>query len=161
SDPSARPAHPGRRTTGAPPVLVVLVVVTLVAALTTSFGAGIAGGRAHAAEPSARAATPGGAPPIRGMVDAHAHITASPAFGACWPSCEPFAAAGIAEALADCPTPSGAGHFALLESVLGGPDLPGGNQGSPTFAQWPSHDSQLHEQAHYSGIERAWRGGLR
>lgn len=63
--------------------------------------------------------------------------------------------------MADCPTHSGTGHFSLLESVLGGTPLPGGTQGYPTFTQWPSHDSQLHEQAHYTGIERAWRGGLR
>ncbi|WP_236885662.1 hypothetical protein [Dietzia massiliensis] len=155
SDPSARPAHPGRRTTGAPAALVVVLVVALATAVTTSLGAGISGGA------QARAATPDGAPPIRGMVDAHAHITASQAFGGGLRCGEPFAPGGIAEALADCPTHSGTGHFALLESVLGGTDLPGGNQGSPTFAQWPSHDSQLHEQAHYSGIERAWRGGLR
>lgn len=101
------------------------------------------------------------AAPIRGMVDAHTHITASQAFGGALRCGEPFAPGGMAEALADCPTHSGTGHFALLESILGGTDLPGGAQGFPTFEQWPAHDTQLHEQAYYTGIERAWRGGLR
>ncbi|MVZ88958.1 hypothetical protein GQF49_00400 [Microbacter sp. ANSKLAB05] len=108
-----------------------------------------------------RAATPTGGSPIRGMVDAHAHLAASQAFGGALRCGEPFSPGGLGEALADCPSHSGTGHFALLESVLGGTALPGGTQGFPTFAQWPSHDSQLHEQAYYTGIERAWRGGLR
>jgi hypothetical protein len=108
-----------------------------------------------------RAATPTGGSPISGMVDAHAHLAASQAFGGALRCGEPFSPGGLGQALADCPSHSGTGHFALLESVLGGTALPGGTQGFPTFAQWPSHESQLHEQAYYTGIERAWRGGLR
>ncbi|KAA0920016.1 hypothetical protein FQ137_08110 [Dietzia sp. ANT_WB102] len=95
------------------------------------------------------------------MVDAHTHIAASQAFGGALRCGEPFAPGGLAEAMADCPTHSGTGPFSLLESILGGTALPGGTQGFPTFEQWPTHDSQLHEQAYYTGIERAWRGGLR
>ncbi|MGN7155417.1 hypothetical protein ACTHRK_04775 [Dietzia cercidiphylli] len=101
------------------------------------------------------------AAPVRGMVDAHAHIAASQAFGGALRCGEPFAPGGMAQALADCPTHSDFGHFSLLESVLGGTAVPGGTQGYPTFAQWPAHNSQLHEQAYYTGIERAWRGCLR
>ncbi|MFN3602082.1 MAG: hypothetical protein ACK4UY_11915 [Dietzia sp.] len=101
------------------------------------------------------------AAPIRGMVDAHAHIAASQAFGGALRCGEPFAPGGMAQALADCPTHSDFGHFSLLESILGGTAVPGGTQGYPTFAQWPAHNSQLHEQAYVTGIERAWRGGLR
>ncbi|GAA1053599.1 hypothetical protein [Dietzia natronolimnaea] len=101
------------------------------------------------------------AAPVRGMVDAHAHIAASQAFGGALRCGEPFAPGGMAQALADCPTHSDLGHFSLLESVLGGTAVPGGTQGYPTFAQWPAYNSQLHEQAYYTGIERAWRGGLR
>ncbi|MDV8001087.1 hypothetical protein [Rhodococcus sp. IEGM 1408] len=145
---TTRYALPGRWARAA---LALLVVVALSVPLT--------------AAPS-RAATSVGdgaisTAPISGMVDAHAHIAASQAFGGALRCGEPFAPGGMAEALADCPTHSGAGHFSLLESILGGTDLPGGAQGFPTFAQWPSHDSQLHEQAYYTGIERAWRGGLR
>ena len=103
----------------------------------------------------------GGQAPIHGFADTHTHLAASQAFGGALRCGEPFAPGGIAEALTDCPTHSGTGHFALLESILGGTDLPGGVQGFPTFADWPAHDSQLHEQAYYTGIERAWKSGLR
>ena len=107
-------------------------------------------------------ATPGqvGAP-IDGFIDAHTHITAAVAFGGAFRCGKPFAPGGLEEALADCPSHSGTGHFALLESILGGTDVPGGPQGFPTFAQWPAHNSQLHEQAYYTGIERAWKAGQR
>ena len=117
--------------------MALLVVVALLAPLN--------------AAPS-RAATPAGGSPISGMVDAHAHLAASQAFGGALRCGEPFSPGGIGEALADCPSHSGTGHFALLESVLGGTALPGGTQGFPTFAQWPSHESQLHEQAYYLSL---------
>lgn len=138
---TTRTALPGRWAWATIALLAVVVLITPLATATA------APARADA--------------PIRGMVDAHAHITASQAFGGSFRCGTPFAAGGMAEALADCPTHSGTGHMALLESVLGGTDLPGSTQGYPAFAQWPSHDSQLHEQAYYTGIERAWRGGLR
>ena len=126
----------------------VLAVVVLVSSLATA--------------PSTRAA-PGaaGQGPIHGYADTHTHLAASQAFGGSLRCGEPFAPGGVAEALTDCPTHSGTGHFALLESILGGTDLPGGAQGFPTFTDWPAHNSQLHEQAYYTGIERAWRSGLR
>ena len=129
-------------------VTAVLAVVVLVLSLATA--------------PSTRA-VPGaaGQAPIHGFADTHTHLAASQAFGGALRCGEPFAPGGIAEALTDCPTHSGTGHFALLESILGGTDLPGGVQGFPTFADWPAHDSQLHEQAYYTGIERAWKSGLR
>ena len=105
----------------------------------------------------ARAQTSG---TIHGFADTHTHLGASQAFGGALRCGEPFAPGGLAEAMADCNTHSGTGHFALLESILGGTDLPGGTQGFPTFVDWPSHDSQLHEQAYYTGIERAWQSGL-
>lgn len=140
---TTRAAHPGGRAWAA---TALLVVVALLAPLNAA---------------PTRAATPTDGSPISGMVDAHAHLAASQAFGGALRCGEPFSPGGLGEALADCPSHSGTGHFALLESVLGGTALPGGTQAFPTFAQWPSHESQLHEQAYYTGIERAWRGGLR
>ena len=125
-------------------VFVVVAVVVSMAVVPTSA--------------PARAQTSG---TIHGFADTHTHLGASQAFGGALRCGEPFAPGGLAEAMADCNTHSGAGHFALLESILGGTDLPGGTQGFPTFVDWPSHDSQLHEQAYYTGIERAWRSGLR
>ena len=125
-------------------VFVVVAVVVSMAVVPTSA--------------PARAQTSG---TIHGFADTHTHLGASQAFGGALRCGEPFAPGGLAEAMADCNTHSGTGHFALLESILGGTDLPGGTQGFPTFVDWPSHDSQLHEQAYYTGIERAWRSGLR
>ena len=125
-------------------VFVVVAVVVSMAVVPTSA--------------PARAQTSG---TIHGFADTHTHLGASQAFGGALRCGEPFAPGGLAEAMADCNTHSGTGHFALLESILGGTDLPGGTQGFPTFADWPSHDSQLHEQAYYTGIERAWQSGLR
>lgn len=121
--------------------LVLLALVALVAPLTAA---------------PARAAAP-----IHGFIDAHTHIAASQAFGGALRCGKPFAPGGMAEALADCPPHSGTGHMALLESILGGTDLPGGTQGFPSFTQWPAHNTQLHEQAYYTGIERAWKAGQR
>lgn len=135
---------PSNSAPGARAGMAVLAVVVVVFSLV-------------AAPPTAR----GQQSPIHGFADTHTHIAASQAFGGSFRCGEPFAPGGLAEAMADCPTHSGAGHFALLESVLGGTDLPGGTQGFPTFTDWPSHDSQLHEQAYFTGIERAWQSGLR
>lgn len=141
---TTRSALPGRWSRAA---TALLAVVALAAPLSASVTTGTATARAAA--------------PIHGFIDAHTHITASQAFGGALRCGEPFSPGGMAEALADCPPHSGAGHMALLESILGGTDLPGGAQGYPTFEQWPAHDTQLHEQAYYTGIERAWRGGMR
>lgn len=121
--------------------------------------------RAESGAPGQTAAAPAtsgqAAGPIHGYIDAHTHIAASQAFGGALRCGAPFAPGGMAEALADCPSHSGTGHFALLEAVLGGTDVPGGAHGFPTFANWPSWKSQLHEQAYYTGIERSWRAGQR
>lgn len=127
------------------------------AALGTGLGTGadvgvLSPGEAPSRDPSA---------PIRGFVDAHTHVSAGPSFGGALRYGRAFAPGGLGEALADCPTHSGTGHMALLESILGGGDLPMAPQGFPTFSGWPAHDTQLHEQAYYKGIERAWRSGQR
>ncbi|MGW8593025.1 hypothetical protein ACWGLC_15125 [Dietzia sp. NPDC055877] len=136
--------------------LAVVVLVASMAIAPTS-NAGPATGPQTSGQ--APAAQPGG--PIHGYIDAHAHIAASEAFGGALRCGRPFAPGGLAEAMADCPSHSGTGHFALLEGILGGTDIPGGAQGFPTFTSWPAHNSQLHEQAYYTGIERSWRAGQR
>ncbi|WP_230930999.1 dipeptidase [Dietzia aurantiaca] len=129
--------------------MTILVMLGLVAAL------------AQPGEAASRAAAPEPAATIDGMVDGHAHIAASVAFGGALRCGRPFASGGPSVALADCPQASGTGHMAILESILGGTQFPAGDQGYPTFENWPTPDSQLHEQAYYTGIERAWRAGLR
>ncbi|MBL1077759.1 hypothetical protein JK358_25485 [Nocardia sp. 2] len=99
---------------------------------------------------------------VVGLVDAHAHLTAAVAFGGELRCGEPFAAGGAAEALRGCDEHAGAQPGALLEAILGGTDpMSADQQGWPDFTQWPRNNTQLHEQAYYRGVERAWRGGLR
>ncbi|WP_083533877.1 hypothetical protein [Gordonia desulfuricans] len=102
-----------------------------------------------------------GGRPIVGLVDAHAHLNASAAFGGSLHCGRPFDQAGPQVALAGCPAHARLGVGALLETIVGGSDPTAGTAGWPTMADWPRHNTLLHEQAYYTGIERAWRGGLR
>jgi microsomal dipeptidase-like Zn-dependent dipeptidase len=97
---------------------------------------------------------------LNGLIDAHAHPVASAAFGGEMICGEPFAAGGIEDALGGCASHA-AGAGALFEAIIGGTDPFGGDDGWPTFTDWPTTTSLLHEQAYYVGIERAWQGGLR
>ncbi|CAO5178722.1 Membrane dipeptidase (Peptidase family M19) [Frankia sp. AiPs1] len=110
---------------------------------------------------STRPAGTNAAGDLVGLIDAHAHITASEAFGGSLRCGRPFAEGGVVEALAPCPSHGPLTLGALLEAIVGGTDPTASGQGWPTFTDWPEPDSQLHEQAYYTGIERAWRAGLR
>lgn len=109
--------------------------------------------------------SPGTAPTVNadgtlhGLVDAHAHLTASAAFGGSFFCGEPFSPGGVEVALAGCASHT-AGPGALFESVIGGSDLLAGDDGWPTFTDWPSTTSLLHEGAYYTGLERAKDAGL-
>ncbi|MFC3242962.1 hypothetical protein ACFOJ6_12035 [Gordonia humi] len=96
---------------------------------------------------------------IVGLIDAHAHLAASKAFGGTMRCGSPIGP--IQEALAGCEAHAGLGTGALLEAIVGGGDLAAGRDGWPTFRTWPTYNSELHEQAYYRFVERAWRGGLR
>ncbi|GAA0566680.1 hypothetical protein GCM10010172_58200 [Paractinoplanes ferrugineus] len=97
---------------------------------------------------------------LNGFIDAHAHAVASAGFGGNFICGEPFAAGGPQVALAGCPSHA-AGAGALFEAIIGGTDLFGGDAGWPTFTDWPTTKSMLHEQSYYTGIQRAWQSGLR
>ncbi|MFT4262046.1 MAG: hypothetical protein QM572_01565, partial [Nocardioides sp.] len=98
-----------------------------------------------------------------GLVDAHIHITAADAFGGGFRCGTPFAAGGITQALAPCPTTHGAGtKGSIFENLIAGTSLTDtADDGWPTFSDWPTPHSLLHEQAYFRSIERAWRAGLR
>lgn len=97
---------------------------------------------------------------INGLIDAHAHLAASAAFGGEFFCGSPFSPGGVEVALAGCSShTTGAG--ALFESILGGSDLFGGDSGWPTFTDWPSTTSLLHEGAYITELERAKDAGLR
>lgn len=97
-----------------------------------------------------------------GLIDAHAHITAAEAFGGQMHCGSSFAEGGPSVALAGCASHGTLAPGALFEALIGGTDpLDSSEDGWPTFTDWPTDNSLLHEQAYYVGIERAWRGGLR
>ncbi|WP_018253420.1 discoidin domain-containing protein [Salinispora mooreana] len=98
---------------------------------------------------------------VRGFVDAHNHIMSNEAFGGRLLCGKPFSDAGIADALKDCPEHYPDGSLALFDFLTNGGDGRHDPDGWPTFADWPAHDSQTHQQNYYAWIERAWRGGQR
>jgi microsomal dipeptidase-like Zn-dependent dipeptidase len=99
---------------------------------------------------------------IVGTIDAHAHITAGAAFGGQMHCGEAWAPGGVRDALAGCASHASLNVGAVLEAIVGGTDaLNSAEDGWPTFGDWPQHNSLLHEQSYYRGIERSWRAGQR
>lgn len=101
--------------------------------------------------------------PVRGFVDAHSHVMAYEAFGGLLMCGKPFDPDGIEEALADCKDHYPNGAAAWWENLVskGTPVGTHDPVGWPTFKDWPAWYSRTHQQAYYTWIERAWRGGLR
>ena len=100
---------------------------------------------------------------VRGFVDAHSHLFSYEAFGGKLMCGRPFHPDGIAQALKDCADHYPNGELAWFENFTrtGSPTGTHDPAGWPTFAGWPAHDSLTHQQAYYTWVERAWRGGLR
>ncbi|GAA4516205.1 MULTISPECIES: membrane dipeptidase [Nonomuraea] len=108
-------------------------------------------------------ATASAAADVRGLVDAHSHLFSYEAFGGMLMCGKPFDPDGIAKALRDCPDHLPNGELAWFENFTrtGSPTGTHDPVGWPTFRDWPAHDSLTHQQAYYTWVERAWRGGLR
>ncbi|MEV0592877.1 Coagulation factor 5/8 type domain-containing protein [Nonomuraea cavernae] len=117
--------------------------------------------KAVVAAPPKAVATAGG--DVRGFVDAHSHLFSYEAFGGSLMCGRPFHAEGIAKALTDCADHHPNGELAWFENFTrtGSPTGTHDPVGWPTFRDWPAHDSLTHQQAYYTWVERAWRGGLR
>jgi microsomal dipeptidase-like Zn-dependent dipeptidase len=97
-----------------------------------------------------------------GLIDAHAHLTASVAFGGDLRCGAPFAPGGVEDALAGCASHGTLAPGALFEALIGGTDpIASAEDGWPTFGDWPTANSLLHEQAYFRGVQRAWESGLR
>ncbi|MFI5845091.1 hypothetical protein ACIA8K_35850 [Catenuloplanes sp. NPDC051500] len=97
-----------------------------------------------------------------GWIDGHAHVTAADAFGGDLHCGDAFAAGGPEVALKGCASHATLGIGALLEAIIAGTDpIDSREDGWPTFGDWPQHDSLLHEQSYFRGIERSWRSGQR
>ncbi|GAA3351679.1 hypothetical protein GCM10020358_82280 [Amorphoplanes nipponensis] len=122
-----------------------------------------------AAEPDVATGVTGTAAPgvdtagrLDGWIDAHAHITAGAAFGGDLHCGDAYAPGGVTVALAGCPSHATLGVGALLEALIGGTDpVNSAEDGWPTFGDWPQHNTLLHEQSYFRGIERSWRAGQR
>jgi len=100
---------------------------------------------------------------VLGTVEGHAHVTAFELFGGDWHCGQPFYAFGAPYALpGDC-SPDEQGTNGEFEAFLdfGGPTRPSDMHGWPTFKHWPSPTAIAEEGDYYTGIERAWKAGLR
>ncbi|WP_327089990.1 dipeptidase [Nonomuraea sp. NBC_01738] len=101
--------------------------------------------------------------PVSGFIDAHSHLMSYEAFGGKLLCGKPFDPGGISRALVDCLDHHPNGEAAWFENFTrtGSPVGTHDPTGWPTFKSWPANDSLTHQQAYYTWIERAWRGGLR
>ncbi len=107
-----------------------------------------------------RGASPEG--DVLGTVEGHAHITAFELFGGDWHCGRPWSPYGAPYALpASCaPEQQGSnGEVEDFEDWGGSPRPP--MVGWPKFENWPEPTTLAEEGDYYTGIERAWKAGLR
>ncbi|MER7366843.1 Coagulation factor 5/8 type domain-containing protein [Nonomuraea wenchangensis] len=123
----------------------------------------LAGALVAPSSPAPAVAAAAAPAPVSGFVDGHSHLFSYEAFGGMLMCGKPFDPDGIARALADCPDHYPDGRLAWYENFTrtGSPTGTHDPVGWPTFRDWPAHDSLTHQQAYYTWVERAWRGGLR
>lgn len=98
---------------------------------------------------------------LNGFIDAHAHITAAVAFGGKLRCGTPFAEGGVEVALKGCWSHSALGLGGYAGALVAGTDPFMDPKGWPTFEDWPTPTTLLHEQAYFRGIQRAWESGER
>ncbi len=100
---------------------------------------------------------------VLGTVEGHAHITAFEFFGGDWHCGRPWSPFGAPYALPASCAAEEQGTNGEVEAFLdfGGPTRPSGLHGWPTFVDWPSPTTLAEEGDYYTGIERAWKAGLR
>src|SRR3954454_13069360 len=101
---------------------------------------------------------------VLGFADDHVHLTANLRAGGRVISGEPFDPRGVAAAL---------GYDARDHGADGGLDVVGNllrdgiplgthdTHGWPTFAGWPTFDTNTHQQTYWVWLKRAWQSGLR
>jgi hypothetical protein len=99
---------------------------------------------------------------VSGTVDAHTHVTAFEFLGGAFHCGRPWSPYGIAYALPNCASDQ-QGTNGAVESFLdyGSPSHPHDPVGWPSFRDWPSPTDLAEEGDYYTGIERAWKAGLR
>jgi hypothetical protein len=99
---------------------------------------------------------------VTGTIDAHTHVTAFEFLGGDFHCGRPWDPYGIAFALPNCAKDE-QGTNGQIESFLdyGQPAHAHDTVGWPTFHAWPSPTDLAEEGDYYTGIERAWKAGLR
>jgi hypothetical protein len=100
---------------------------------------------------------------VKGTAEGHAHVTAFEFLGGDFHCGQPWSRYGAPYAL-----PASCAHYEQganggFESFLdfGGPTRPSDMHGWPTFKVWPSPTTLVEEGDYWTGIERAWKAGLR
>jgi hypothetical protein len=99
---------------------------------------------------------------VTGTIDAHTHVTAFEFLGGDFHCGRPWDPYGIAFALPNCAKDEH-GTNGQIESFLdyGQPAHAHDTVGWPTFHAWPSPTDLAEEGDYYTGIQRAWKAGLR
>jgi microsomal dipeptidase-like Zn-dependent dipeptidase len=101
---------------------------------------------------------------VSGFADAHLHITAEMRAGGRVTHGQSFNRFGIAHALGFDELDHGPDGSDDVTGNLLRTGLPFGTHnvhGWPTFAGWPVHDTNTHQQVYYVWLQRAWKAGLR
>lgn len=100
---------------------------------------------------------------VLGTVEGHAHVTAFEFLGGDWHCGRPWSPFGVQYALPASCAAEEQGTNGAFESLIdfGGATRPAGMHGWPTFVDWPSPTALAEEGDYYTGIERAWKAGLR
>jgi hypothetical protein len=100
---------------------------------------------------------------VQGTVEGHAHVTAFELFGGEWHCGRPWSPYGAPYALPASCAADEQGTNGEVESLVdfGGATRPSNMHGWPTFVDWPSPTALAEEGDYYTGIERAWKAGLR
>jgi len=102
--------------------------------------------------------------PVRGFVDAHAHITSYEFMGGRFMAGKPFHRWGVEEALKDSENVHGKdGALDLIGNIYTFDDITTryDTRGWPDFPWWPNHKQMSHMGYYYKWIERAYLSGLR
>ena len=99
---------------------------------------------------------------VKGTIDAHAHITAYEFLGGDFHCGRPWDPYGVPFALPDCASDH-VGSNAVVQDFLdyGAPYSSHDTVGWPTFKDWPKPTGLSTEGDYYTGLERAWKAGLR
>ena len=100
---------------------------------------------------------------VLGTVEGHAHVTAFEFLGGDWHCGRPWSPFGVEYALPASCAADEQGTNGAFESLIdfGGATRPQRMHGWPTFVDWPSPTALAEEGDYYTGIERAWKAGLR